>query len=75
MSEQEIQEMEIQVNGEQRMVPRPLTVKSLLLHLGIQETAQVAVERNKLIVPRTRHADTPVEAGDCLEIVTIVGGG
>lgn len=74
-SEQEIQSQEIQVNGEQRVVPRPLTVKGLLLHLGVQETAQVAVERNKQIVPRSRHADTPVEAGDSLEIVTIVGGG
>jgi sulfur carrier protein len=72
-SEQETQE--IQVNGEKRMVPRPLTVKGLLLHLGIGETVQVAVERNKQIVPRSRHADTPVEAGDSLEIVTIVGGG
>ena len=36
---------------------------------------QVAVERNKQIVPKPHHADTPVEAGDRLEIVTIVGGG
>ena len=68
-------EQEIQVNGETRTVPKPLTVKSLLSYLGIEEGAQVAVERNKEIVPRARHADTPVEAGDCLEIVTIVGGG
>lgn len=66
---------EIQVNGETRAVPTPLTVASLLEYLQFRESDQVAVERNKQIVPRQRHADTPVEAGDRLEIVTIVGGG
>lgn len=66
---------EIRVNGETRTVPKPLTVASLLVHLQIPQPAQVAVERNKQIVPGSRHAATPVEAGDQLEIVTIVGGG
>ncbi|MHC4079541.1 MAG: sulfur carrier protein ThiS [Planctomycetota bacterium] len=33
------------------------------------------MERNRKIVPKARHGDTPVEAGDQLEIVTLVGGG
>ena len=66
---------EIRVNGETRAVPRPLTVASLLAYLQIQKPDQVAVERNKQIVPKSRHADTPGEAGDRLEIVMIVGGG
>ncbi len=66
---------EIRVNGETRAVPRPLTVASLLEYLQFRESDQVAVERNKQIVPKSHHADTAVEAGDRLEIVTIVGGG
>ena len=66
---------EIQVNGETRVVPRPLTVAGLLVHLQVQGTGSVAVERNKQIVPAHRHTDTPVQAGDRLEIVTLVGGG
>ena len=36
---------------------------------------RVAVERNGEIVPRSRHADTALAAGDRLEIVVAVGGG
>lgn len=75
MSEASPDTQEIRVNGETRTVPKPLTVASLLRYLEIRRPDQVAVERNKQIVPRSRHADTPVTAGDHLEIVTIVGGG
>ncbi len=75
MSTGEANTQEVRVNGETRLVPRPLTIATLLRHLGVGCHTQVAVERNRQIVPRARHADTPVEAGDQLEIVTIVGGG
>ena len=65
---------ELQVNGEAKTVPRPLTVAGLLVYLQI-DTGRVAVERNKKIVPRACHGNTPVQAGDQLEIVTLVGGG
>ncbi|MFI4953516.1 MAG: sulfur carrier protein ThiS, partial [Burkholderiales bacterium] len=35
----------------------------------------VAVERNGQIVPRSRHAETIVNAGDRIEVVAAVGGG
>ena len=35
----------------------------------------IAVERNGEIVPRGRHADTPLAEGDQIEIVVAVGGG
>ena len=62
------------VNGDAREVPRGLTVGGLLEHLGV-DRRRVAVERNLEIVPRSRHAETPVEGGDRIEIVTMVGGG
>ncbi len=73
MRTQEIQI--VLVNGETKTVPKPLTVAGLLVHLQISKPGSVAVERNKQIVPKNRHDDTPVTAGDRLEIVTLVGGG
>ena len=35
----------------------------------------VAVERNRDLVPRDRRAETRLEEGDQLEVVTLVGGG
>ena len=36
---------------------------------------RVAVEKNGEIVPKGRHAQTRLAAGDALEIVVAVGGG
>ncbi len=67
-------EIEITVNGEKRSVPAGLDVAALLVHLGVLGP-RVGVERNRELVPRARHAGTPVVAGDRFEIVAFVGGG
>ncbi|MDO4637985.1 MAG: sulfur carrier protein ThiS [Lautropia sp.] len=36
---------------------------------------RIAVERNGEIVPKSRYVETPLAAGDRLEIVVAVGGG
>jgi thiazole synthase len=64
----------ITLNGERREVPESLTVAGLLRHLGLK-AEYVAVELNRGLVTRTRHEDTPIAAGDVLEVVTLVGGG
>jgi sulfur carrier protein len=66
--------MRIHVNGEPRDVEDGATVERLLAALGIDRRA-VAVERNREIVPRSRHAETLLSEGDRVEIVTMVGGG
>ncbi len=63
----------IVVNGEPMSVAGGLTVRALLDHLGMPGLA--AVERNRELVPRARHAVEVVEGGDVLEIVHLVGGG
>jgi sulfur carrier protein len=35
----------------------------------------IAVERNEEIVPKSRYAATILRDGDCIEIVSFVGGG
>jgi thiamine biosynthesis protein ThiS len=62
------------VNGEERALDAGTTVVGLLEHLGV-DRRYVAVERNKEIVPRGRHAETVLEDGDRIEVVTMVGGG
>ena len=62
------------VNGAPRDVPAGTTVAGLLAELGVAPRGS-AVERNRQLVPRRDHADTPLAAGDRVEIVTLVGGG
>ena len=66
--------MEITVNDETREIPDGSTVADLLALLKM-EPRYLAVERNLELVPRARHAECVLEAGDKLEIVTLVGGG
>jgi thiamine biosynthesis protein ThiS len=62
------------VNGEARATQEGQTVAELLRELGL-DPRQVAVERNRDIVPRAEHAQAVLGDGDQLEIVTFVGGG
>jgi sulfur carrier protein len=66
--------IEITLNGAARQFDPPLTVAGLLECEGLTGK-RLAVERNGEIVPKSRHAETPVEAGDKFEIVVAVGGG
>ncbi len=66
--------MTIRLNGEAQEVPEGLTLSGLVEWLKLPND-RVAVERNREIVPRGRWAETPLEAGDELEVVHLVGGG
>ncbi len=66
--------MELTVNGARHDVPDGLSVRGLVEHLGLAE-GPVAVEINRAVVPRARHAEHRVEPGDVVEIVHFVGGG
>ncbi len=64
----------IVLNGEPRALAEDTTVAALVTALGLAPQ-QVAVEKNREIVPRSAHAQTILRDGDQLEIVTFVGGG
>jgi len=66
--------VEISVNGRAMHVPPGSTVASLLVLLGVERT-RVAVEKNKDVVPKKSYDETPLLAGDRVEVVTFVGGG
>jgi len=56
-----------------------LDIAGKTVHEYLTETmydaARIAVERNGAIVPKARYADTVLQDGDVLEIVSFVGGG
>ncbi len=67
--------MKLRVNGEERALGGPtLTVAELLDELGLAGR-RVAVEVNRRIVPRARHAEASLAEGDQVEVVEFVGGG
>ena len=64
----------LRVNGRSVPLSRDMTVASLVAAMGLTGK-RIAVERNGAIVPKSRYAQTPLEAGDKVEIVGAVGGG
>ena len=62
------------VNGEEKDISEGLTVEGLLNKLGIGKE-RVALELNLDIVPKSRFAETVLNDGDRVEIVSFVGGG
>ena len=66
--------MQIIINGETHFFDAPLSVQALTERLALN-ARQVAIERNRQIVPRSAYADTPLTDGDRIEIVRFIGGG
>lgn len=66
--------IQLTINGERQQLEASLTVAQLLERQGLAGK-RVAVERNGEIVPKSRHGETKLAAGDKLEIVVAVGGG
>ena len=66
--------VEIMVNGKQVSVPTGATVHDFLAGKRMTD-AMAIVEHNGRIVPRGEYGETPLQAGDRLEVVHAVGGG
>ncbi len=66
--------IEITINERPRSVVEGITLAQLLVELEIQSPA-IAVEINQQLRPRNQFDNTTLEAGDVVEIVTLVGGG
>jgi sulfur carrier protein len=64
----------ITLNGQPREIASAGTLSTLIKDLGLGQAA-VAAEVNGVVVPKHRHASTPIQDGDRIELVTLVGGG
>jgi len=65
--------LKLLVNGNEVDAPGSTTIEELLRQLGAPRF--VAVELNCEVVPRAKHAETLLQDGDQIELVTLVGGG
>ena len=62
------------INGKPADLADGTTVAELVNALGLGGQ-RIAVELNGEILPRSRHTETRIAAGDQLEIVHAIGGG
>ncbi|MCU0881491.1 MAG: sulfur carrier protein ThiS [Hyphomonadaceae bacterium] len=61
-------------NGEPRDISSDLTVTGLVASLDLDPRG-VAIERNRMIVPKSAWDTTLLAPGDVVELVQFVGGG
>jgi len=68
--------LRIILNGEEREIPKEMSVMELLKELGIQfREVGLAVAINEEVVPKSEYERRKVKEGDRVEIVHLVGGG
>ena len=69
--------MKLKINGEVKVINnsnKDFPLEGLIEHLGYNPQL-VVVELNGVIINSKHWLNTKIKNGDCLEIVTIVGGG
>ncbi len=66
--------MKVTINGDERELPSETRLPNLLADLGLADQP-CAIEVNRQIVPKRDLAACPLNEGDVIEIVTLVGGG
>ena len=69
--------MKLKINGEIKTIDQfneRLFLEGLIEHLGYKPQL-VVIELNGAIINPAEWVNTKIKDGDCLEIVTIVGGG
>lgn len=66
--------MQIFLNGQSLDLQAPIKLAQLLEQQGYAQR-RVAVEVNRSIVPKSRHAEHLINEGDKVEIVHALGGG
>ncbi len=69
--------MRLKINGENKIIDlqnEEFFLEDLVKHLGYQPQL-VVVELNGIIINPLDWINTNIKEGDCLEVVTIVGGG
>lgn len=66
--------MQLWINGAERVTPPLGTVAALSEWLQLPSYGS-AVELNGRVIRKAEHAATPLQEGDRLEVVRLVGGG
>ncbi|MCI6537310.1 MAG: sulfur carrier protein ThiS [Lachnospiraceae bacterium] len=64
----------VTINGKEVVLADNTSVSDYLEACRYQ-TNRIVVELNEEILPKDRYAETILKDGDCMEVVTFVGGG
>lgn len=62
------------VNGKELDIDNSSTAESLIIQLNYQDQ-RIALEVNEAIIPKSKHDEFSLNAGDKIEIIKAVGGG
>lgn len=66
--------MQLTINGHSKHFADSMTIEDMVKEVGADVT-QIAVEQNRVIIPRSQFAATQLRDGDTIELVEFVGGG
>ncbi len=66
--------MQLTINGHTKTLSDDATINDMIEAVGADAT-QIAVEQNRVIIPRSQFAKTQLHDGDTIELVEFVGGG
>lgn len=66
--------MTLTLNGESLEVVDDSNAHDLIVQLGY-ENQRIALEINEAIIPKSKHTEFALNAGDKIEIIKAVGGG
>jgi sulfur carrier protein len=66
--------MTLTLNGESLEVVDDSNAHDLIIQLGY-ENQRIALEINEAIIPKSKHTEFALNAGDKIEIIKAVGGG
>ena len=67
--------MKIQINGNEKLIEKPLTVLDLLKRENVKMPDMVSVELNDKILKRQEFDSTEIHDGDNIEFLYFMGGG
>ena len=70
----QIEMMEIIINGEKKQLSQTLSLSELLTHFSLS-AERIAIELNREVVRRKDWGNIKVGEGDKLEVIHFVGGG
>lgn len=66
--------MDIQLNGEVKTLIKSTTIAEMVAELGL-DSRKIAIEQNRIIVPKSTYSTTILSPADEIEIVAFMGGG
>jgi len=66
--------VQIVLNGKKFSINEKDTINILLKKIGIR-SSKVAIEVNKVVIPKEKYRDFKFKKNDKVEVVTFIGGG